>query len=169
MAKQEIKLGYTFEYFIPGVLSIILGAVFFFWNIVLGAMVLCFGIALILLQTGIEIDRSKNKLRKFYQLFPIKFGQWLNMGDFSAVELRRTNESQTMQHRAGQTTVETKTFDIILLEKSGRIIELNDFKSYSIAAKTLILISETFLLQSRNEVEEIRKAAMQRRKERNFR
>jgi len=166
---QEIKLGYTFEYFIPGVLLIIIGGVSALGSIVAAIFLLIPGISLLLLQTGIEIDLDKKRVRKYYELFSLRFGSWIMTKKFSILELSPTNESQTMQHRAGQTTVETKTFDVIFVSKSGFSRELNEFKNYNTAYQVFKLIADTFVLESRNGVEEIRKAIVLRRKSKNLR
>jgi hypothetical protein len=164
MARQHIKLGYTFEYFIPGVLLIIIGGVCFLGNALAAIFLLVLGIILILLRSGIEIDEGRKSVRKFYDCFSIRFGRWISVKNMQAVELRFTNESKTMQHRGGQTSVRTKTFDIVFVKKSGTSYELNDFKSYHVATQALKLISQTFDLGARNIVEERRAAAILRRK-----
>ena len=162
----SVKLGFTFEYFIPGVLLIIIGGVCFLVNIILAILMVLFGISALLLQTGIEVDVVDKKVRKFYDLFSLRFGIWINALSLTRVELKTTNESQTMQSRGGQTTYHTKTYDIVFYDNSGTFRELNDFKDYKVAVQILDLISKTFNLESTNEVKEIRNSAMKRRKER---
>jgi hypothetical protein len=169
MTRQEIKLGFTFEYFFPGVVLIIVGGLSFFGNIIVATCLLTLGILLLLLRTGIQVDPTKKSVRKYYDLFSLRLGDWICITNFPKVELRPTNESQTLQYRGGQTTVETKTYDIILIDKTGFSRELNDFTNYNIATQVLKLIADTFAVEIKNEVEEIRKAAMLRRKDKNFR
>ncbi len=161
-----VQLGFTFEYFIPGVLLIIIGGVSFFANIFVATSILVFGISLLLLRTGIEIDANKKRVRKFYELFSFRFGIWVITANYIKVELSQTNESQTMMSRGGQRTYETKTYDIVFVNKSGFRRELNDFQNYNTAIQTLQIISKALTIESKNKVADIRHAAIQRRKDR---
>lgn len=164
-----IKLGFTFDYFIPGVLLIIIGGVTYFANFIVATSILLLGISLIVLRSGIEIDPNKKRVRRFYELLSIRFGGWIGMKNFEKVELKFTNESQTLVSRGGQRTYETKTYDIVFVDHSGFSRELNDFRNYNVAVQTLDLISKTFSLKSTNEIAEIRKAALERRKDNTYR
>lgn len=163
-----IKFGFTFDFFIPGVLIIILGGISFFADVLIAIAVLFLGISLLLLGSGIEIDPDNNRIRKFYNFFPLRFGSWINTTYFPKVVLKRTNESQTMQSRGGQKTYETKTYDIVFIDNYGAFRELNDFKNYDNAVQMLELISKKLSLECRNEVQEIREAALKRRNEKNY-
>ena len=168
-ANTFIRLGFTFDYFVPGVLLIIIGGVCFFANSFIAFFILIFGITLLLLRSGIEIDPDKKRVRKFYDFFSVRFGMWIYSMNFSKVELSPTNESQTMLGRSGEMTYETKTYDILFIDDSGSSKELNDFKSYDTAVHVLDQISLILKLESINEVAEIRSAAMKRRKDKHYR
>ncbi|MFL5763973.1 MAG: hypothetical protein ACJ77K_08540 [Bacteroidia bacterium] len=164
--RQEIKLGYTFEYFIPGVLLIIIGGVVCIGNSFAGAPIGLSGIALLLLKAGIQINTKKRTVRKYYELFSLRFGSWIEVNQFANISLSMTNETRTVQHRAGQTTSTTKTYDLVLSGQAGSAIELNDFSNYDVAVRAMKLIAETFQLNPENKIQEAREAAMKRRKER---
>lgn len=161
-----INLGYTFDYLGLGVLFILGGGICFLANIILAIFLLLFGILLLLLRTGIEVDTTKKKVRKYFDLFSIRFGNWIYATSLKKVELKATNESQTMNSRGGSKTYHTKSYDIILFGKFGTPIELNEFIDYNVACQTLMLISESFGLESRNEVEAIRAIARKSTRER---
>lgn len=166
---QQLNLGYTFDYFIPAVLLIIIGGVCFLVHFALAAALLIIGLFLLLLQKGIEIDENSKRVRRYYSLFSLRFGKWTGMKNIITVVLSMTNESQTLQHRSGETTMETKTFDIYLISDTGFSTELNDFKNYNDAVKTMKMIADTFAIGAEDKVAETRHAALLRRKEKDYR
>ncbi len=167
--RSFVKLGFTFEYFMHGVILIVIGLVCYLFNVIFATMILLVGIALLLVRSGIEIDSNFKKVRKYYEFFSLRFGTWVSVEKFQRIELRQTKESQTFVSRSGQKTFETKTYDIVLIDKTGFYIELNDFTNYNVAVETLALISKTFSMESVNQVVEIRKNAIERRKDKNYR
>jgi hypothetical protein len=163
--KKEIQLGFTFDYFIPGVLLIIIGGVSCIGSIPIGVVMILSGVALLLLKTSIEIDTGNKRIRKFYALFSLRFGSWISTERFPKATLSLTNESRTILHRGGQTTTRTRTYDIIFHDDAGALKEMNDFRSYDKAVLTLGLIAELLQLQVTNKVEEARGTALKRRRE----
>ncbi len=164
--RTVIKLGFTFDFLAPGFFFIIGGGICLLANLILAIFLILFGILLLLLKTGIEIDISNRKVRKYYDLFSIRFGNWINTAYLKKVKLRATNESQTMNGLGGSKTYRTKTYDIIFFDSTGNLSELNDFINYNIACNIFNIISESFALESENEVEQMRAIGLKRRKER---
>lgn len=165
-AYTDINIGYTFAYLGQGVVFIIAGGLSFFLNYVLAVGLILAGTALLSLREGIAANSNTNRIKKYYALFTIKFGLWMETKGFDCIELKYTNESQTFNSRGSSTTVRTKTFDLVLTKKSDVSIELHDFTNYAKAKQALESLSDTLGLEAIDRIEEIRSIALTKRKER---
>ncbi len=167
--REEIKLGFTYEFVVHAIISIIIGGVCSLVNGIVAILLIAVGITLFFIRTGINIDKAKGRVRKYYAVFSMRVGYCIYINQVKIIELKRKNESEGLQHRAGQNTIENKTYDIILIDSTGFSIELSEFKIYTTATNVLNLIADTFSLKSKNKVEEMRSAALLRLKQKKAR
>ena len=165
--KTSVQLGYTFEYFIPGVILLIIGGIFFLVNSMLAILIILTGTSFLLLKTGIEIDQKTKDVRKFYSLFSLRFGGWIRTVNLPTMVVALTNTSKQLTSRGSSRTSYTGSYDVVFCDEKGSKRELNDFRTYDKALQLFNLINEQLALQhSRNEVKEAHEKAAKNRRER---
>lgn len=164
--KLGVDFGYTFEYFIPGVLVTIIGGVSMLANIIAGLIALFVGISMLLIKTGIEIDIEIKAVRKYYALFSIHFGGWMFIPRFPLLLLKFTHTSKVMESRASTRTSHLKTYDLVFSDGNNNEQELNDFKTYEQALKIATWISQNLSVTFKDEVKENYETALKNKQSR---
>jgi hypothetical protein len=165
---KTYNFGRTYDYFIPSVLIIVTGGLCCILSILAGLPVIVIGLLLLFTETGIEIDEEKKTIRKYTQLFRIKKGSTYQLNQIDHLELKYTHETQTLQHRAGSTTMETKTFDLIITNKSNSSSEFHEFDNYTLAREIIVKIAAVGNIRYTDQVHDIREAIQKRKQERHY-
>lgn len=97
------------------------------------------GIIMTLSKTGIEIDPSGKRIRKYISWVIFKTGFWHDLSKIVTVELRFNTQhskvTRPLYMNKGDTTA--KTYDLILISDVGEEILLNGFTKPGLAFKTL--------------------------------
>ena len=169
MINQKVDFGYTYDFFIPAVFTIIAGGFCFLLNYILAVLIILLGITMFLPKTGIEIDPLQKRLRKYYRLSSIYFGTWYKAANLVQIELSQTNESQTIMHKSGQSSIETKSYDLVLIHKYQGPTELHSFSDYNQANTVLKFIVKYCNVEYVNKIQEIRDATLERRRNKKIR
>jgi hypothetical protein len=94
-------------------------------------------VGLFLASTGVEIDINGKRFRRYTKLFGVRRGIWLPADHFVSARLVEYRSGKRMLgvKRYGYTS--SKTFDILLINRSGEEFELNDFLDYENAVNCL--------------------------------
>lgn len=94
---------------------------------------------MIMSKTGIEIDMTKKRIRKYVSWGVFKTGIWNDLSQIIKVELcfntQHTKLTRPLYQNKGDTTA--KTYDLILIPNAGKEIILNEFTKPSLAYKAL--------------------------------
>ena len=107
-------------------------------------LVLSFGVCLLCMRSGIEIDIKNKQIRKYSAFANYKFGVWFDLKSYVHVELRHTSESQTMHSRVSSATIRTKTYDLVFSKENSKEDEFNDFTDYKIASQVFKIAASSF-------------------------
>lgn len=152
---SDINIGYKLQHLIPAFFIIVIGCLLFFAHWLFAIPVVLFGISLLCMRSGIEIDITNKQIRMYSALSNLKFGSWTDLKPYNHVELKYTNESQTMSSRGSTTTVRTKTYDLVFYKSDSKEEEFNDFIDYKIATQVFRIVASSFGMTSRNIIEEM--------------
>jgi hypothetical protein len=157
MAKTTaIHEGLTYEYLVPGLFVLLGGGILFVFNTILAIVVVLFGILMMMLSTGLEVDFEHQRIRKYKSILFLKFGEWLYLRNIVQIELRYNSNSVKIKGPAGTNIVPgfglpwiapnpgaaAKTFDLYLLDDVGEEKLLNQFLKYGLAIKVLNVLEK---------------------------
>lgn len=159
-----MKFGYTFEYFAHALLLIFFGLVCLFVHYLISIVLILFGILLLLIKSGIELDASNNRLRNYSEIFGFKFGKWIDASGLQRIDLNYTSESQTVKSLIHTDSLHTKTFDVFLQFEDRQEIEIASFTDYQTALDVLGELTMELNVNSKDWINEIREQAFQNRK-----
>lgn len=159
---SDINIGYKLQHLIPAFFVIVIGFLLFIVHWIFVIPVVLFGISLLCMRSGVEIDITNKQIRMYSALSNLKFGSWTDLKPFNHIELKYTNESQTMSSRGSTTTVRTKTYDLVFYTPNGKEEEFNDFTDYKIATQVFKIVANSFGMSSRNIIEEMVTKAKER-------
>jgi len=156
----------TYEFLIHGIMLSVAGifCCFIIHPICLTAIPV--GIIMSLSKTGIEIDITEKKIRKFISWIIFRTGIWYNLHRIVKIELRFNNQhskiTRPLYMNKGDTTA--KTYDLFLISDVGEEILVNEFTKSQLAFKTLDALNGISNYEIENQVEEILKNQIKTRK-----
>lgn len=136
------------NFFPPAVKSIgyvfmLIGILLLFVSPIIGLVMALAGTIVAFLKSGVQIDKTSNRVRDYSGLFNFKTGSWETMDGFSDIAVLRKRISTTAFSRANRpaTTSDEVVFDICLMDNSHRrkrVIErLTDMDAASTRASQL--------------------------------
>jgi hypothetical protein len=95
-----------------------------------GIAVIITGLVLFVALKGVVIDYDARMVKPYYNFLLFKVGRWLQLNNYSKLELRLFTESQTMNMVSISNTYTTKTFNIYLRGAETKEILLKEFQDY---------------------------------------
>ncbi len=153
--------GYSLDYLIHA-LFICVGAFFLgIYYLFPAIMIAIFAILLLFVKSGIEIDVSKKLIREYKSIFNFKLGPWLEVMNYRKILLKYTRESQVMNSRGRSTSVNTRTFDLILIDENEVETPIYEFSKYKMAMRVCRQLEYSFNMVIKDEYKEMRKRADQ--------
>lgn len=171
MAPIIIDEGYTLDYFIPAFFIGLPGLVIIYMSTVpldsgepyfepdqvvialpVAAMLLIVAVLLMLVKSGIEISIESKRMRVYKSIFKLKVGFWINLKTINKSVLRLTNQSHELMSRGGARTYTTKTWDLFLIDNSGKAIEFHNFTNRGLTIKTLSALKRHLGIEILDEV-----------------
>ncbi|MCZ4409879.1 hypothetical protein O3Q51_13745 [Cryomorphaceae bacterium 1068] len=100
-------------------------------------------LSLLLITTGVEVDSRNNRVRNYSGWLGNRFGVWLPLSHFQKVRLEEFVVSKKSEGAVRFNPTSSRTYDILLLDKYGKIYELNDFFEYDLALECMREIEKT--------------------------
>jgi hypothetical protein len=166
---QYIKEGITFHFFVHAIFVALLGAVGFVPGIpnffrVMGIVFLALAILLLLVETGISVDKKNGRVRKYFSLFSIRFGEWVYLSRYEKIILESSKE--TLNHMGtmhSPSSTSSLTYEI-MLKNNTNSFELYEFTEYEVAKRMFEELAQHVNLPCENSVDIKRKSALNRRR-----
>lgn len=154
---KSIGEGQTYDMIAHGTFVILVGVPLgmFSYHLIAGLSVII-GILLFLVSSGIQIDKSQNRIRKYRSLLGFKFGSWRTLDDVKKIELRYFIEglSGTEGLIAASNTSQVKVFDLYFLNNENKELKYHSFTSLKpafrfmkYADKNLKILTENFVAE----------------------
>lgn len=154
---KSIGEGQTYDMIAHGTFVILVGVPLgmFSYHLIAGLSVII-GILLFLVSSGIQIDKSQNRIRKYRSLLGFKFGSWRTLDDVKKIELRYFIEglSGTEGLIAASNTSQVKVFDLYFLNNENTELKYHSFTSLKpafrfmkYADKNLEILTENFVAE----------------------
>jgi hypothetical protein len=160
----ELNEGNTNNFLIHGLgvsVAAILGFVLF-WP--LGVLLTIAAIGVFAGTNGLEVDTAGRRYRKFGRIWFVKFGTWERINDPVKVKLVLSSENMTTEQIATMTMMpgayvpnissKVLTYDILLVDSSGKSTPVYDFLQYGNAKKALQGIADGFGIERVDKVAE---------------
>lgn len=154
-------------YTIHGVIGIFIAIpCFFMMNPLIGIALIILAAHCFFFVSGIEIDVSKKRYRKYSALYNFNFGEWKEFGQIARVELMLSIESSRLimplghglggnaQFYGQQGSLKSKTYDIVLTESDGKNELFYEFLEYDLAKKCFRAITESLQVEAHDKVAE---------------
>ena len=140
-----IPEGYTYDYVVHGFVLWIIGGVLATVHPLFFFLFFVAGIVLMVSKSGVEIDPEKHQIRKYATLFFQRRGKWISLDKYIFARLdQNDNTVKIFQYNLAMPMVtgrrinsRTHTFDIILLDETGKEMIFNQFFNYAAAKKVL--------------------------------
>jgi len=136
---SNINEGLTYEYLIHGIMLTVAGIFCTFIFHPICALAIPIGILMSLSKTGIEIDATGKRIRKYVSWIIFKTGIWHDLSKIVTVELRFNTQhskvTRPLYMDKGDTTAQT--YDLFLISDVGEEFLLNGFTKPGLAFKTL--------------------------------
>ncbi len=120
-------------------------------------VVLSIAIAIIGIKTGIEVDVENRQLRKYKQLFIIRFGEFTSLKNTLKIKLVLNKYDSKLAIPVRnlawrEDPAQLTTFDLIIVDNTENKTVFNQFIKYSLADKTMKALSKIENLDTFNEV-----------------
>ena len=147
MNTTAISEGKTNSLILPAVIGLFAGAVVCVFIPIAGVILLAFAISLFAATTGLEIDATDKRYRKYTSYFGFKWGIWHSVDSVIAVDLKLSAENGTYYHRLGERSHKSITYDLITEEKSGKQQTIYEFMEYKPAKQALKAFGEAFQVE----------------------
>ncbi|MBD3636225.1 MAG: hypothetical protein HUJ25_02695 [Crocinitomicaceae bacterium] len=150
-----VSEGYTYEYLIHGVMTAIGGIICSFLIHPIFLLAIPIGIMMSASKTGIEIDSSAKRVRKYVSWIIFKTGNWHDLSKIVKIELKY-NSQHTKHVRPiylAKSDTTAKTFDLTLIDDVGTESILNEFTKPGLAFKTLENLKGVSNFEIDNQVE----------------
>ena len=149
----SIHEGLTYEYLVPGLFVLFGGGILLFFTSIGGFLVITVGFLLMVVSTGIEVDITQKRLRKYKSILFVRFGVWESLTNIITVELRYNANSVKIKGAFTQPMIAfpvllpnpggaAKTFDLYLVDDVGEEKLINQFLKISLAIKTLKVLAQ---------------------------
>ena len=160
MANVDIPEGRTNDFLVHGVFTVIGGAVlFYFDHWILALLCLPLAVALFLVRSGVEIELERREARVYKDFGRFRIGGWIQLEGYTSILLRYTSEQWARPMPAATTGVRVRTYDL-LFQGSGLPEKLfHEFSTYPLARKAVDVMSKAWDLPVQDEVAEKRREA----------
>lgn len=162
----DLNIGYTFPFFGPGVLVILVGLACFLFSWIIAVFFILCGCAVLAFREGILADGENKRIMKYYALFNYKSGTWIDVKHYDHILLRYTSDTLNINHRGGSSTIRSRTYDIVLCNEKGREEEIHDFTEYKKAEDALQVFAHVLQLKPVNKVAETWSSVAERQRKR---
>ena len=88
----------------------------------IGSLILAFGVYMLTGTSGVEINYSKNIFKEYYTIIGIKFGKWVSLDPYPFLSIMSANKSNNASDITGlnKTVVSDLAYGIYLLNNSHR-------------------------------------------------
>ncbi|ASS48596.1 MAG: hypothetical protein A3D31_07430 [Candidatus Fluviicola riflensis] len=143
MENTIISEGKTNSLVLPAASGLLIGVVTCVFIPVAGLILLAFAVSLFLTTTGLEIDLSGQRFRKYTSYFGLKWGIWHSADSVIAIELKSSAENRIYYHRTGTRSHKSITYNLITEDISGKEQTIYEFKTYKTAKQALKAFSAT--------------------------
>ncbi len=154
---KTIGEGQTYDLIAHGTFVILVGVPvgMLSYHFIAGLSVLI-GILLFLVSSGIQIDKSQNRIRKYRSLLGFKFGVWRTLDDVKKIELRYFIEglSGADSILAASNTSQVKVFDLYFLVGDLEELKYHSFTTLKPAFRFMKYVDENFKILTENQVVE---------------
>lgn len=156
----------TFKYFYLGSILIFIGlASIFSINIILSVIICTTGLFILLSIKGFIINPEENRVKSYFNIFFLKFGNWITLDEFTHVVVGPNSSSQEIG-KFSNSTFRTNSYSVSLLDQQKKSHELQEFITYENALEYSDFISKRTGLPIINKQELIKNRAAKNRKSR---
>ncbi|MEI6577145.1 MAG: hypothetical protein WCO63_13290 [Bacteroidota bacterium] len=175
MKVEKISHGATFEGslstagLILGIAGIILIISYFntynsFIFTPIGILFLLVGLIVFISIKGVLIDIENRKIKKYFDVFLVKFGKWQPLDHFTTVTLNYSSISQAMHSRGNSSDILNRLYTITLTNDKHQELKIKEFVAYEDAVVFLDEFAKKNNMETKNTFE-ILKEQIQERKQ----
>ena len=153
----DINEGFTNNYLVHGVFTIIAGAPLIYFHILWWLPFIIVAVALFTSSNGLLIDVKNQQFKPYGNILGYKVGKWKSMKNpfhatlILSIERAKTNQTMIMGERGMS---RSKTYDIQLTNEFGDVTLMYEFLKYSVAINALAAIEKEFKINTTDKVAE---------------
>lgn len=142
-----ISEGKTNSLILPAVIGLFVGAVVCVFIPIAGVILLAFSISLFLATTGLEIDATDKRYRKYTSYFGLKWGVWHSAVSVISIDLKLSAENGTYYHRLGERSHKSITYDLIIEDSFDKAQTIYEFMEYKPAKQAIKAFAEALQVE----------------------
>ena len=146
---MEFKNGYlplNFRFVLVGIGFV--GLAVLTSNVIIGVLMIIFGVIMYFAHQGAELDVSGKRYREYVSIAGLKFGTWYNYQSIEKLYLNKVNTSQVMQSARTTTSsvIRGVSYRLYLKFDDGETLMLSDEKKKSLAEERVERILERMVI-----------------------
>ena len=163
----KVSRGVTLKLIFPGFVILVMAVLAALYiNIFLSIPVFYVGAVVFLSIQGVFIDLERKRIKPYFNLLFIKMGDWMPLDKYNQLVLSLYRSSVQMSSRASSTTVNTRSFDVFLVDGIGDQLIIDEFTDYDEAKELFDELATLLDLPADNQYEAMLENLSERRTQR---